>query len=196
MTPPTDSRPIPGWNGYRVDPRGNVYSCRTNNGREGHSWRRRAAPLNLDGYPQVHLTTPKLSRLVRVHTLVLLAFVGPRPEGMECCHRNGVRTDNRLENLYWGTSRENKRDRDRHGRTARGSHNGNAKASPAVIVRIREMRSSGLAFSAIGAAVGLSKRQVGRILSGRHWRGLFEAPRDVIISRDELLPQPPDAKGA
>lgn len=50
-----------------------------------------------------------------VHKLVLLAFVGPRPEGLECRHLNGVPADNRLENLRWGTRRENILDAVSHG---------------------------------------------------------------------------------
>ena len=42
-----------------------------------------------------------------VHQLVMLAFVGPAPEGMEVRHLNGNPTDNRLINLKYGTRREN-----------------------------------------------------------------------------------------
>jgi hypothetical protein len=50
-----------------------------------------------------------------VHKLVLEAFTGqPRPEGMVCCHVNGNPSDNRLENLRWGTLRDNAADKRRH----------------------------------------------------------------------------------
>lgn len=51
-----------------------------------------------------------------VHTLVMEAFVGERPEGMEVCHNNGTPDDNRLENLRWDTRSENMIDVIRHGR--------------------------------------------------------------------------------
>ena len=45
--------------------------------------------------------------LVRdVGAIVLEAFVGPRPEGLVCCHLNGDANDNHLENLKWGTRAE------------------------------------------------------------------------------------------
>ena len=52
---------------------------------------------------------------VSVHRLVLLAFVGPCPPGMEACHGNGIPTDNRLENLRWDTQSANMLDRVAHG---------------------------------------------------------------------------------
>jgi len=58
------------------------------------------------------------SRLV--HHLVLEAFVGPKPEGLECRHLNGVHTDNRLENLAWGTRGDNIRDDKWHGKLRDG----------------------------------------------------------------------------
>ena len=50
-----------------------------------------------------------------VHTLVLEAFVGARPRGMEACHNNGDPGDNTLGNLRWDTHKENVRDTIRHG---------------------------------------------------------------------------------
>lgn len=50
-----------------------------------------------------------------VHVLVLLAFVGPCPEGMECRHLDGNPANNRLDNLCWGTGSENWNDKRRHG---------------------------------------------------------------------------------
>jgi hypothetical protein len=51
----------------------------------------------------------------RVHSLVLDAFVGLAPAGMECLHKNGDPVDNRLSNLRWGTSSDNKWDIVQHG---------------------------------------------------------------------------------
>ena len=50
-----------------------------------------------------------------IHRLVLEAFVGPRPSGMECRHLDGNPANNRLDNLAWGTKFENDMDMFRHG---------------------------------------------------------------------------------
>jgi len=58
-------------------------------------------------------TTP---RRFSVHRLVLLAFVGPGPDGAVCRHLNDNPADNRLDNLRWGTVSDNMRDRVSNGR--------------------------------------------------------------------------------
>ena len=45
----------------------------------------------------------------------MAAFVGPCPDGMEVCHNNGDATDNRLENLRYGSHSENMLDKRKHG---------------------------------------------------------------------------------
>lgn len=42
-----------------------------------------------------------------VHQLIMLTFKGPTPEGQEIRHLNGDSTDNRLENLFFGSRTEN-----------------------------------------------------------------------------------------
>lgn len=62
---------------------------------------------NGHGYLKVDLYKNGKPKTSRVNRLVLEAFV-PNPEGKpEVDHINGDRTDNRVENLRWVTSREN-----------------------------------------------------------------------------------------
>jgi hypothetical protein len=56
-----------------------------------------------------------------VHHLVLEAFVGPRPPGMECCHEKDIKADNRLAALRWDTHLANMRDQVRNGRNKNAS---------------------------------------------------------------------------
>jgi hypothetical protein len=113
--------PVPGYEGsYEVSDFGNVRSVpRVRNCRNGT----RLAPgcdlkpfPDQSGYPWVRLSLPDKSVARRVHTLVLAAFVGPRPAGMVIRHLNGIESDNRLENLRYGTHSENSKDIVLHGR--------------------------------------------------------------------------------
>lgn len=67
------------------------------------------------GYLQVRFKVDGVSKKKSVHRLVMAAFVGPCPAGMEVCHNNGERTDNRLSNLRYDSHSENMYDRRRHG---------------------------------------------------------------------------------
>jgi hypothetical protein len=112
-------RAVPDFPGYRVGDDGSVWICwRTC--RAGRRLTDRWKPMKLcpgsRGYLRVNLTPASGGRYqtFRVHRLVLEVFVGPCPDGLECRHLNGVRTDCRLSNLAWGTPTENLEDRRKH----------------------------------------------------------------------------------
>lgn len=71
--------------------------------------------LNNMGYPVVELSKNGRSRESLVHRQVIAAFKGAAPAGLECRHLNGDSTDNRIENLEWGTRSENTVDQVVHG---------------------------------------------------------------------------------
>lgn len=70
-------------------------------------------------YPYVGPTRNGKQEQSPIHVLVALAFHGPRPDGMEVRHLDGVRTNNRPENLSWGTHAENMQDAIAHGTFSR-----------------------------------------------------------------------------
>ena len=69
-----------------------------------------------NGYRYVGLSKDSVQKRITVHSIVAEAFHGPRPEGMDCCHINGDRGDNRSGNLEWNTRSKNINDRYRHRR--------------------------------------------------------------------------------
>lgn len=72
---------------------------------------------NTSGHLQVGLATGKRgARLALVHRLVLEAFEGPCPPGMEALHADDDPSNNRRTNLRWGTRSENTIDKVRNGR--------------------------------------------------------------------------------
>lgn len=108
--------PVVGDSGYEVSDAGRVRGLdrvliRTN----GRPYPVRGVMLRPQptkpGYRKVEIGP----RTRHMHALVLEAFVGPCPDGMECCHENRDRADNRLSNLRWDTHSGNMRDALRHG---------------------------------------------------------------------------------
>jgi hypothetical protein len=162
-----DAATIPGFPGYEVDHGGRVWS--TTNWRS--LGRREITPTpGHGGYLKVRLSRPDGTRANRaVHRLVAQAFLGPRPAGMETRHLNGMETDNRAANLGWGTPVENAQDRDRHGTTAVGERNGQARLSEGSVHAIRSLAANGATQRSIAKAIGVSQRTVGRVLRGEGW---------------------------
>lgn len=116
-------RPIAGFDGrYEVSDQGRVRSWVRAGKDQGAGWKRRAQPIvrrphvnRRTGYWCVTLRLPPRYVTRTLHRLVLEAFAGPCPVGMEACHHDGDREHNGIGNLRWDTRSSNARDRTRHG---------------------------------------------------------------------------------
>lgn len=103
-------KPIPGFSAYEASHRGYVRSIdRLNGGRQLRGRVLKARVAGTSPYPLVNLTDDRGVRQTRtVHSLVLLAFAGPCPPGMEALHKHDNPEDNRWpEELSWGTHPDN-----------------------------------------------------------------------------------------
>lgn len=85
----------------------------------------RVCKKGVRGYHAVHLQPE--DEVITIHKLVMLAFVGPCPEGMEVCHRDDDADNNSLSNLRYGTHASNfsdiKMKRSSNGRFVGGHRN-------------------------------------------------------------------------
>lgn len=116
--------------------------------------------LTAKGYARVHIERPAPACMVKVHRLVLESFVCPRPEGAECRHLNGDPSDNRLANLRWGTSADNKADQRAHGTMSW------AKLTDAQVAAIRAEPPKRGCVASAAAELGISTNHLYRILRG------------------------------
>ena len=92
---------------YSVNDRGAVR--REAGGRGARVGRILKPTYDRSGYRRVILRINGKSRLFFEHTLVMAAFVGPKRAGYEIHHRNGLRDDNRLENLEYMSRDDHKK---------------------------------------------------------------------------------------
>ena len=106
-----------------------------------------------------------------VHSLVLEAFVCPRPDGMEGCHIDGRRSHNKLSNLRWDTRKGNHADKLKHDTHLRGERVAHSKLTSQDVLSIRkDKRPQRL----IAAQYGISRPTVSEIQTKRKWAWLLD----------------------
>lgn len=164
-------KPVFGYEGfYEVSSFGRV---RTVLGASQHSYHYHAGsilgPSNDGHYWILHLTGLK-KRTRRVHTLVLESFIGPRPKGMVSRHLDGNAYNNALENLAWGTQKQNMDDKKKHGTNVEGTGCWQAKLTEDDVVKIRELRKSGETLDAISKMFPVTPNNIWDVTSGRTWK--------------------------
>lgn len=118
-------KPVPGFVGrYEVSDQGRLRSSIPYRGESGIRLRRLVR--NGGGRVSCWLSPGdgEPPQMHTIHSIVLLAFIGPRPDGMDIRHLDGDPTNNRLANLKYGTKSENSFDAVRHGthNNARKTH--------------------------------------------------------------------------
>ena len=132
--------------------------------------------LNRAGY-RVHsiratLTPNKKKHVVYAHKLVLETFVGPKLVGLETRHLNGVRNDNRLENLSWGTPFENTQDKKLHGTILFGETSGQSKLTNENVIQIRSRIKAGDLIDNVAKEFGFSAGGLRSVVNGSRWKHL------------------------
>lgn len=180
LTAATEYRDIPGMPGYRAGSDGSIWSSRPRNGRgpaaaRWHQLKQRAGR----GRYVVELQRGHASYPFAVAHLVLKAFVGPRPPGMEACHNDGDLANNRPSNLRWDTHAANLADRKRHGTEPFGERHPMRKLGVAQVAEIRRRLAEGDGPSSLAREFGVSRNAIARIRRNEIWRqvaAVTEAP--------------------
>ena len=97
------------------------------------------------------LTTTEGKKLsCSIHRAVLETFSGPCPEGKECNHKDGNKTNNKLDNLEWVTPSENQKHAYKTGlqpaiderKTTKGELNRHAKLKEGEVWLIKKILQS------------------------------------------------------
>ena len=169
-TQPKGTRRIPNFTAYAVNESGQIFSS-LGRFRDG-KWRRMTPSPDGRGYMRVMARDDKgAERTLKVHTAVLLAFVGPPPTVRhECRHLDGDRRNNVLGNLQWGLPVRNAGDKIRHGTQIRGSTSPMSKLTESDVVTIRAMWQSGnFSQKELAEMHGVTKPTIGRICRYESW---------------------------
>ncbi len=175
--PDVEYRDIQGHPGYRVGNDGSVWTCKVYVGRgkgwwaNGSTWSRLVACVGKSGY--LHVSIGPGVKLV--HRLVLEAFVGPCPDGMESRHfPDRTRTNCALSNLSWATKKANQADRRTHGTHMAGESHPSSILTSANVLAIRARLANGEHPKVIGKDFGVTHDAIRAIRDGKTWKSLKE----------------------
>jgi hypothetical protein len=93
---------------YLIDSLGNVVSCpRQQGSRFVNQYKILGTKVNKFGYKEVALSKDGKTKTLLLHRLMAIHFV-PNPDNLPVVnHKNGIKTDNRIENLEWVTRSQN-----------------------------------------------------------------------------------------
>ncbi len=171
-------KPVVGYEGYyEVSDQGRVRSLERTVIRNGESIvpsRIIAQKLTKNGYLAVNLWRNNKYKTRTVHRLVLEAFVGPHPRGMQACHDDGDRTNNFANNLRWDTPSANNLDKRRHGTNwgPRGTRQKHSKLTEDDVREIRRLRNLGHKYTELAKHYGVHKSTVEHAATYRNWAWL------------------------
>lgn len=167
--------PVPGYEGiYEVSDQGRVKSLarviKRNSGRDNPIPERILKPIMSRRYPAVSLYGPNGFASPTIHALVMRAFVGPMPEGMQVAHNNGDRNDNRLCNLRYATAIENNLDKFAHGTVLRGEQFSFAKMTEQSVLEIRRLYATGeFSQQSLADKFGTEQTNISQIVRRKTW---------------------------
>ena len=164
-------RDVMGYEGsYKISSLGRLWSVprKDASGRDigGHMMSPR---IDRSGYRCVVLCVNGIVSSVKIHRLVLEAFVGPCPDGHEAMHLDGNPGINQLDNLEYGTPSENSQMKLDHGTDNRGEKNGHHKLTEDEVLDIRQMHISGYSQKHLAELFCVSKSAISSIVHRINW---------------------------
>ena len=106
-------------------------------------------------------------KICKPHRLVLEAFVGKCPKGLEGCHNDGNTLNNHINNLRWDTPKNNHADKIKHGTTNRGERCGTAKLT---LVQVNAIRKDNRLQRIIAEEYSVRQSLISRIKNGTRWQ--------------------------
>lgn len=163
---------IPGHPGYLASKNGKILSLRRNKKNPYPMLRRQ---FDRRGYRAVNLCIDGKATKHCVHRLVAAAWLGPpHPQNLLINHKNGLKWDNRAENLEWFSPRENLlHAKQILGVNRDGERSHNAKLKDCDVLQAKRLHATGeYSFSKLGLKFGVDRKAISNAIQGKTWKHL------------------------
>lgn len=177
LVSPTVYVVLPGLSNYRIGDDGTVWTCLKHNGpnkrHQSDEWQVLSPKVHSRDYLCLSLLCDDgKQRMKYVHRLVLEAYHGPCPDGMESRHLNGDKSDCRAKNLGWGTPAQNAADRISHGTSGKGDNHSQAQLTELQVIELRQRYGRGERICTIARSTGIRYGTIQMALTGKTWKHL------------------------
>lgn len=124
------------------------------------------------GYLYVNLTNNGKQKKLKIHRLIALSFLTNPKNKTQINHINGVKSDNRLDNLEWVTPQENMTHAKITGlKNDSGINNPNVRLSPEKVSKIKIRLKKGQTQTSIAKLYNVHQTTISHINVNRNWKG-------------------------
>ena len=127
-----------------------------------------------NGYVQICISRDDKKNIAKLAHIAAEAFIGPRPNGLEVNHKDGIKTNNAADNLEYATRSENMLHAFGTGLASHaGEKNPRAKLTEAKVVDIKQALSEGETVASLSRRYGVCKHAIINIKNGRSWKHIL-----------------------
>lgn len=164
---------IPDWDGkYQISNHGRLRSIGGKYSKSCPDGYVTIGSIDVLGYRTITMRRPGTRSQHRVHTMVASAFLKKPNDGRTYWvnHKDGNKLNNHISNLEWVLPKDNCAHAVRTGLfNLKGERHPMSKLCESQVLKMRDLRASGMTYSELSKSFGVSRRQASDVVRGVNW---------------------------